>query len=142
MQVVPRSETAGRPGAAALGTVLIGLSGWLIVHNLRHDGLEVWIFWLPIALWLLTMGLLCWWAVLGVGQPATRARIGTSWRWGWIVGATGLALGYFVPLLVRPSASLGPLLGILITGPGGFVLGALAGALRVKLQPPGGRLEQ
>ena len=106
-----------------------GLGGYIAWRNLQHDKLDGWIFWVPIALWLLTMGLLWWWTTLGGAQPNTQARIATSWRIGWIVGAVGLALGFVGPLLVTPSASLGPLLGILITGPGGFVLGALAGAV-------------
>jgi hypothetical protein len=88
----------------------------------------------PIALWLLAMGALWWWTALGGAQPTMRARIGTSWRSGWIVGAVGLALGFVGPLLVTPSANLGPLLGILITGPGGFVLGAVAGAVAGRLR--------
>jgi hypothetical protein len=78
-----------------------------MLHNLRLAKFDAWIFWVPISLWLLTMGLLCWWAALGGRQP----------------------LGFFGPLLIMPKANLGPLLGILITGPGGFVLRALGGAV-------------
>ena len=74
------------------------------------------------------MGLLCWWTALA-HQPTTRARIRASWRAGWGLGAAGLALGFLGPLLVTPKANLGPRLGILITGPGAFVLGSLAAAL-------------
>jgi hypothetical protein len=119
---------ARRLWAGTLGTGLTGLAGYLAWLNLQHGQLDGWIFWVPITLSFLTMGLLWWWTALGGAQPATRARIGNSWRIGWIVGAVGLALGFVGPLLVTPSANLGPLLGILITGPGGFVLGALAGA--------------
>jgi hypothetical protein len=115
--------------AGTLGTALSGLAGYLAWRNLQHEKLDGWIFWVPITIWLLTMGLLWWWTALGDAQPTTQARIETSWRIGWIVGAVGLALGFVGPLLVTPGASLGPLLGILITGPGGFVLGALAGAV-------------
>ncbi len=114
---------------AVLGTALVGVAGWLSLHNLRRDQLESWIFWMPIALWLLTMGLLCWWTVLAGQETRARARIGTSWRMGWVLGGIGLALGFVGPLVITPSASLGPLLGILITGPGGFVLGALGAAV-------------
>jgi hypothetical protein len=131
MQATPSSDTPARGlVAAALGAALVGFAGWLSLHNLRRDQLESWIFWVPVALWLLTMGLLCWWRVL-VGQDRrARARIAASWRMGWILGAIGLGLGFVGPLVVTPSANLGPLLGILVTGPGGFVLGALAGATR------------
>jgi hypothetical protein len=43
-----------------------------------------------------------------------------------MVGAVGLAIGFVGPRVLSPKASLGPLLGILVTGPLGFVVGALA----------------
>ena len=115
--------------AGPLGTALIGLAGYVAWNNLRHEERDAWIFWVPIALWLLTMGILWWWAALGGAQPTTRARIGATWRIGWIVGGVGLALGFVGPLLLTPEANLGPLLGILITGPAGFVLGAIGAAV-------------
>jgi hypothetical protein len=124
----PPEYLARRLGSAALGAALIGFAGWIALRNLGlpiHDG----IFWVPITLWLITMGLLCWWAALGGDQPASRARIGASWRAGWLVGAAGLAIGFVGPLVLTPKASLGPLLGILLTGPLGFVLGALGRAV-------------
>lgn len=127
--VPPTDPSARRLSSAALGTALLGAAGWLAMRNLRLPARDGWVFWLPIALWLVTMGFLCWWTALGREQPATRARIGASWRLGWMVGAAGLAVGFVGPLLVTPKASLGPLLGILITGPLGFVLGALGGAV-------------
>ena len=44
------------------------------------------------------------------------------------VGAVAFTLGYVGPLLVS-SSNLGPLLGIFVTGPLGFLAGALAGIL-------------
>jgi hypothetical protein len=130
MQATPSSDTpARRLVASALGAALVGFAGWLSLHNLRRDRLESWIFWVPVALWLLTMGLLCWWRALVGQEPRARARIAASWRMGWIVGAIGLGLGFVGPLVITPSANLGPLLGILITGPGCFVFGALGAAL-------------
>ena len=83
-------------------------------------------------LWFLTMSLLCWWSALSGHQATSRAGIRASWRAGWIVGAAGRAIGFVGPLVISPKASLGPLLGILLTGPLGFVVGALgAGVLRV-----------
>jgi hypothetical protein len=129
MTSVPPSEfLARRLGSAALGAALIVFAGWIAVRNLGlpiRDG----IFWVPISLWLVTMGLLWWWAALGGHHPASRARIGASWRMGWLVGGAGLALGFLGPLVVTPKANLGPLLGILLTGPLGFVLGALGRAV-------------
>jgi hypothetical protein len=118
-------SVANRLGTASVGAVLIGLAAWIALRNLRlptHDG---WIFWLPVTLWLLTMSVLCWWSTLLGHRAASRASIRASWQMGWIVGAVGLGVGFVGPLVISPKASLGPLLGILLTGPLGFVAGAL-----------------
>ncbi|MFL5450234.1 MAG: hypothetical protein ACJ8AX_16905 [Gemmatimonadales bacterium] len=124
----PHHLALRRVGWSVVGAALIGSAGWITLRNLRLPTDDGWFFWVPIAGWLVTMGLLCWWTALA-HQATTRARIRASWRAGWVLGAAGLAIGFFGPLLVTPKANLGPLLGILITGPGAFVLGVLAGAL-------------
>jgi hypothetical protein len=47
-----------------------------------------------------------------------------------LLGGTGFVLGFFGPMIFAPEANQGPLLGIVITGPLGFVLGAAAGLVR------------
>ncbi|HEU4683429.1 MAG TPA: hypothetical protein VFS39_02880 [Nitrospira sp.] len=44
-----------------------------------------------------------------------------------IVGAIGFCGGFFGPILFAPEANQGPLLGIFITGPLGFILGGIGG---------------
>jgi hypothetical protein len=130
MTRVPLSDFgARRLGSAGLGAALMGLAGWLALRNLSLPSNDGWIFWVPIASWLVTMALLCWWSALDGHQRDSGARIRASWRAGFLVGGVGLALGFFGPLVLTPKASLGPLLGILLTGPVGFVLGALVGAV-------------
>jgi hypothetical protein len=46
-----------------------------------------------------------------------------------ILGGIGFVGGFFGPILLTPEANQGPLLGIFITGPLGFVLGGFLGAL-------------
>ncbi|MDZ4347965.1 MAG: hypothetical protein U1A22_00260 [Xanthomonadaceae bacterium] len=46
-----------------------------------------------------------------------------------LVGAIGFVGGFFGPMIFAPDANQGPLLGLLITGPGGAVLGAVGGLL-------------
>lgn len=122
-------SVASRLGTASVGAALTGLAAWLALRNLSLPTRDGWIFWVPVTLWLLTMSVLCWWSTLLGHQAASRASIRASWRMGWIVGAVGLAIGFVGPLVISPKASLGPLLGILLTGPLGFVVGALgAGA--------------
>ncbi|MBV6417689.1 MAG: hypothetical protein CMLOHMNK_02435 [Steroidobacteraceae bacterium] len=48
-------------------------------------------------------------------------------RWVWVLGLAGFAGGFFGPMVLDPSANQGPLLGILITGPGGALAGLVAG---------------
>lgn len=44
-----------------------------------------------------------------------------------ILGGLGLSIGFLGPILFAPDANQGPLLGIFLTGPVGFVLGAIGG---------------
>ena len=44
-----------------------------------------------------------------------------------IVGGFGFAAGFFGPIIFAPGANQGPLLGIFITGPLGFLLGGSGG---------------
>ena len=129
-----RADLLARLSSAALGTALVGFAGWLAWLNLRLPSRGDWIFWAPIALCVTTMGLLCWWTALGGQEPARRARVQASWRGGWWVGMAAFAIGFVGPLLVMPRANLGPLLGILVTGPLGFVLGVLGGCVLHKIQ--------
>ena len=56
-------------------------------------------------------------------------------RWALALGATGFAAGFLGPMVLDPESNIGPIVGLLFTGPGGalagFVLGALFGALPV-----------
>jgi hypothetical protein len=47
-----------------------------------------------------------------------------------VIGGAAFAFGFFGPLIWAPDANQGPLLGIFITGPAGFVIGLLWGLLR------------
>jgi len=58
-----------------------------------------------------------------IGKPGRVGR--TMLRRGIIVGLVGLVCGYFGPL--RYSMEQGPLMGLFVTGPAGFVIGAAAG---------------
>ena len=48
-------------------------------------------------------------------------------RWGAILGIIGFLGGFIGPVIFTPEANQGPLLGIFITGPLGFVLSLRAG---------------
>jgi hypothetical protein len=53
---------------------------------------------------------------------------------GLIVGSLCFILGFVGPLIFAPENNLGPLLGILITGPAGFIIGLIAGGLYWKMK--------
>ena len=127
METAPHVDSAaGRIGSAVVGAALAVLAGWLAWINVSKPTLDGWIFWLPITSWLLTMSVLCWWSAL-TNERGAKGRIGASWHVGWTMGAIGLFAGFVGPLLLS-DLNLGPLLGILITGPLGFVVGALGAA--------------
>jgi hypothetical protein len=44
-----------------------------------------------------------------------------------LFGVIGFAAGFVGPMIFAPEANQGPLLGILITGPAGVLVGAVAG---------------
>jgi hypothetical protein len=46
-----------------------------------------------------------------------------------VTGGIGFSAGFFGPMIFTPGANQGPLLGIFITGPLGFLLGAAGGAI-------------
>lgn len=46
-----------------------------------------------------------------------------------IVGGISFAAGFFGPMFLSPQSNQGPLLGILVTGPAGFVFGLIAGSV-------------
>ena len=48
---------------------------------------------------------------------------------GAILGGIGFVGGFVGPIIFTPESNQGPLLGIFITGPLGFVLGALGGLI-------------
>ena len=66
------------------------------------------------------------WRLLG----STPSGLISSIVFGAIVlGAIGFCAGFFGPIVFTPEANQGPLLGIFITGPLGFLVGGAAGAV-------------
>ena len=50
-------------------------------------------------------------------------------RWALVLGICAFAAGFVGPMVLDPEANIGPLVGILITGPGGAAAGLLLGAV-------------
>jgi uncharacterized membrane protein len=69
------------------------------------------------------------WKKTGINTN-TKASQGTYIFTGALgLGVFAFIIGFFGPLIFMPESNQGPLLGILITGPGGIALGAIGGAI-------------
>lgn len=60
---------------------------------------------------------------------STEGLISHTLKIGIVVGAISFILGFFGPMILAPGANQGPLLGLFITGPLGFVSGLIGGAI-------------
>lgn len=82
--------------------------------------------WVPALVSLLGAGGVGWyvWRRLGAGPegPVSSTLLGAV-----VLGSAGFCAGFFGPIVLAPEANQGPLLGIFITGPLGFVVGGIAG---------------
>jgi hypothetical protein len=66
------------------------------------------------------------WSRLVVGA---KGIVATVVVWAVVVGAIGFSVGFFGPMILAPDANQGPLLGLFITGPLGFVVGGIGGLI-------------
>jgi hypothetical protein len=57
-------------------------------------------------------------------------------RWVWVLGLTGFLAGFLGPMVLWPQSHIGPLTGVVITGPGGLLLGLLLGAILALFRVP------
>ena len=75
-------------------------------------------------------------------QESLLQSIGRSaGKWAIVLGAVGFVCGFVGPMVFSPDSNQGPLLGLLITGPGGALLGAVLGLVAgaIRLPAPVGR---
>jgi hypothetical protein len=99
-------------------------SYWLLFAQIFPQDLE----WLATGAALLTAAALAGltWRAMSL---ETSGVFGTTMTWAGIVGAIGFCAGFFGPMIFTPEANQGPLLGLFITGPLGFVAGAIGGLI-------------
>lgn len=62
-----------------------------------------------------------------VTRPGAHGIAATVLRWAAIAGGIGFCAGFFGPMLLAPGADQGPLLGLFVTGPLGFIAGSVSG---------------
>lgn len=81
---------------------------------------------------ILALLLLVFVALLRYGTFGTRwlEIVRRAVRPALALGGIGFAAGFFGPMIFKPDANQGPMLGIFITGPAGFLLGLLYGVVR------------
>jgi len=128
-------ESGPTPGSLTAGRILAGIVGVLCaIYALTVIAamISAWRF-DPIGIGLVagsgTVAALCAWFALWGHIPESRERLRLTLLGGVLLGGLGFALGFFGPLIFWPGANQGPLLGIFITGPIGFMLGILVGWL-------------
>jgi len=119
---------------------------WVGGALLTSLGLSYWIATLAAILAALAAGRYVW-RRTGSFSGGFASSVATG---AIVIGAIGFVAGFFGPLVFVPEANQGPLLGIFLTGPAGFLLGAVAGGVywlvqrkknapRGTLEPPGPR---
>ena len=77
---------------------------------------------------------LCWWFVLRGHLAESRERMRFAVLCGLVLGGISFVLGFIGPIVLAPDANQGPLLGIFVTGPAGFVLGVAVGWLYTRFR--------
>lgn len=93
------------------------------------------IFWLPCSFLPLLMAnvlamacaVAAGWFVWVRTASVSSGAISTTIFGAVLLGGIGFTGGFFGPIIFTPEANQGPLLGIFITGPAGFLLGGVAG---------------
>jgi len=58
-----------------------------------------------------------------------------TFKMAFVIGGCGFIAGYFSPLIIFPNSNLGPLFGIIISGPLSFIFGLVIGILRIVYEP-------
>ena len=113
-------------GVAAIASVMLGRYAVSYGSSVvAYGGIGL----LPLALIALTWSVLSLCFAAAGHRPEVRRHLGAALMGGLAVGSVAFAAGFIGPMIIAPS-NQGPLLGIVVTGPLGFVLGAIAGAAR------------
>jgi len=125
------SESAPRIAAIVVGFLSTALALLLIWSQLRAGG-----DWLGIIFGssAATLAMICWGFALRGHIAESRRRTISALVGGVVLGGIGFAAGFFGPIILTPQSNQGPLIGIFVTGPLGFVLGAVVGWLYARIR--------
>jgi len=108
--------------AALVFAAVYFFSFWLFFVQIVPDG----VMWLATLLALLAAALAARWVWRRMGEGGGGVFT-TALQWAAIAGAAGFCGGFFGPMIFAPEANQGPMLGLFITGPLGFIGGGAAG---------------
>ena len=93
---------------------------WILLASLDKHG------WIALAISLPCAAGVGWWVWKWSAQQGLTSSVLLG---ALALGGIGLYAGFFGPIIFKPEANQGPLLGIFITGPLGFLLGGFGGFL-------------
>jgi hypothetical protein len=99
-------------------------SFWVIFGQIVPDGM----IWPANLASLLSAAAAAFWVWRKVGDAGSGILMAALY-WAAVVGALGFCGGFFGPMIFTPEANQGPLLGIFITGPLGFIVGGMGGLI-------------
>ena len=97
-------------------------SFWVVFAQIVPESM----MWIALSAAFLTAAAAAFWVWRKAGA-AQHHIFQTTLYWAVVAGALGFCGGFFGPLIFTPEANQGPLLGIFITGPLGFVGGGVVG---------------
>jgi hypothetical protein len=98
---------------------------WVGSAAISFAALSLWIPFLASALAAIAVARYIWVHTASVASSLVSSIVVGA----LITGGVAFSAGFFGPIFFAPGANQGPLLGILITGPLGFLIGAIGGAI-------------
>jgi hypothetical protein len=110
--------------AQVAAIVFSAIATWLLIGTIGNGLLNVF-----ASSPFIAVAAICWWFVLRGKYKKSRIRMMYAFIGALIVGGIGFVAGFFGPIIFSPQVNDGPLLGIFITGPIGFMAGAIIGAI-------------
>lgn len=139
-----RGSSTSRAVAGLFGALFAAYAIWYIAKLFGGVGISKnWVV-LPIPLFALAISALLLLFSTLAGSTDGKRRLKAALVGGVIVGGAAFLVGFVGEIVFMPDANQGPLIGIVVTGPLGFILGSIAGAfVPTRTQRPvTGRLEQ
>ena len=97
-------------------------SFWMVFSQIVPETAQ----WVAGCAALLSAAAAAFWVWRKIGTAKSNI-LQTTLQWAVIIGAVGFCGGFFGPIIFTPESNQGPLLGLFITGPLGFIAGGVLG---------------